>query len=102
MIDNKEENVILKKLSTMLPIEVFKEFDAYAKTNATLTMSGKHDYGVAIRQLLEKADQFTVITKAFQDIEVINDKVTKLQESLEKLEGKQEQVEPITFGSGDE
>ena len=98
----EENNVILKKLSTMLPIEVFKDFDNYAKTNATLTMSGKHDYGVAIRQLLEKADQFTVITKAFQDIEVINDKVTKLQESLDKLEGKRKELEPLTFGSGEE
>jgi len=48
------ESQVSKKLSTMLPLDVFMAFTEFCKTNA-LTGLNKFDYGVGLRILLMKA-----------------------------------------------
>lgn len=48
------EQLVSRRLNTMLPADVFYEIESYCK-RISLTGMGKWDYGVGLRSLLDKA-----------------------------------------------
>jgi hypothetical protein len=65
------DSQVSKKLSTMLPLDVFNGLTQFAKQYA-LTGMGKFDYGVAIRILLlksEYADRIYSLDKRIDELD---------------------------------
>lgn len=72
-------NIISRRFSTMMPLDVFADLTRYAKRHAG-TGLGKFDFCVALRQLLEKSKW--------------SERMDDLEQYIAEVEAKTEQPKP--------
>ncbi len=90
-----EGNVISRKFSTMLPLDVFADLTRFAKRYSG-TGLGKFDYGVALRLLLER-------NNFMERIEALEEYVENLKEMIQsKPQETPKETKSITFGTKSE
>ena len=83
----KEEDIVSRKLETMIPLDVYKGLNNFAKV-MTKTGLGKYDYGVAIRILLQRSDILEAVNLLMQDIQMLREEVSLLREKPKEEEVK--------------
>lgn len=86
----EENNYVSRKFETMLPLDVFNDFQEYT-LKVTKTGLGKFDYGVALRSLLEKAKIIEAIAEIRGEIELIKERLSLLEKNPK------EEEEVVTF-----
>lgn len=96
MAKEKKENgnVISRRFSTMMPLDVLIDFTKFAK-ETTKTGLGKFDYSVALRILLDRS-------KIQEKIDSLEDHIDMLEMKINESNGiVSETVSPITFRSAE-
>ena len=81
-----EENKVIKKLETYLPIDLFEELKDFATKN-TETAFGKFDFGVALRILLLKSYYTDIL---LENLSRLEGKVNMLENEIAELKHKEE------------
>jgi hypothetical protein len=81
-----EENKVIKKLETYLPMDLFEELKDFAKKN-TETAFGKFDFGVALRILLLKSYYTDIL---LENLSRLEGKVGMLENEISDMKHKEE------------